>query len=285
MSHLSMGAINKLTNQREIPRFASKANNYSCPECSNGVQLKQGKIRSHHFAHNKSENPCNYYNHPGESEIHKEAKLVIKTLIDNKKPMMFVRLCEQCNDTIEGGISQEKYNDYTRGVIEYNFKHNNKNKFADVAMLDGNNLEFIFEIYYKHKTEECNRPDNIDWFEIDAITLINNVNNQEHTDHYVIQCMRNMKCYKCVKTNKIAEHKRSTRIDKQTFYNNMNEQERLMNENINRIEKELTEKKLRDKQIKRLELIQNCPSKEDRTSIAQNKFILKYLNELQMKTN
>ena len=100
MNHLFMGAINTETNQREIPRFANKANTYKCPECSRGVQLRKGEIRMPHFAHNKSDSPCNFYKSPSESQIHKEGKLVMKSLLDNKSNIMFFRSCNQCNDSI-----------------------------------------------------------------------------------------------------------------------------------------------------------------------------------------
>jgi len=232
-----MGAINIKTNQREIPRFANKENNYKCPECSRDVILKKGEIRNPHFAHNKSDCPCNFYTSPNESQIHKEGKLVMKSLLDNKSDIFFFRDCNQCKDTIESTISKTNYNDNIKAVLEHRFKHNNSNKSADVAMLEGDKLINIFEICHTHKTDECNRPDDIEWYEINANDLIISVNSKKEHDSIVIHCMRNMKCLKCINRNKIAEHKRSTRIDKEIFYNRFNEQNRLMEEAILKAEK------------------------------------------------
>jgi hypothetical protein len=244
MSHLFMGAINTETNLREIPRFANKANSYKCPECSRDVILKKGKIRSPHFAHNKSDSPCNFYKSPNESQIHKEAKIVMKSLLDNKSEMMFFRDCNQCKDTIESTISKTNYTADTTAVLEYRFKHNNSNKSADVAMIEGDKLINIFEICHTHKTDESNRPNNIDWYEINANDLITIINIQKEHDPIIIHCMRNMKCCKCIDKNKIAEHKRATRIDRSIFYNNFNEQNRLMEEAILKAEQKALKKRV-----------------------------------------
>lgn len=245
MNHLFMGAINTETNQREIPRFANKANTYKCPECSRDVQLRKGEIRMPHFAHNKSDSPCNFYKSPSESQIHKEGKLVMKSLLDNKSNIMFFRSCNQCNDSIESGISKTNYTDNTKAVLEHRFKHNNSNKSADVAMLEGDNLINIFEICHTHKTDECNRPNHIEWYEINATNLINTINTQKSNQSVIIPCMRNMKCCKCIHQNKIAERKRATRIDRSTFYNNFNEQNRLMEEAILKAEQKALQKRVR----------------------------------------
>jgi len=224
-NHLSLGAINKQTNEREIPSYASKAvskaKNYSCPCCKSVVTLKKGKIRKHHFAH-KNENKvggCNYYdgNAGGgsggsgggggvETELHKEGKQVIKTLIDNKKPMIFYRKCNQCEKKKVFCINKENYNDNTRAIKEHRFNYNNSNKSADVAMLEGNEIKFIFEIWYNGKTKEENRPTDIDWFELKARDLIVKVNLTEKTEQYEFDCLRkNMKCSDCDMKNKIRE--------------------------------------------------------------------------------
>jgi len=197
MNRISMGAINVDTNQREIPRFANKDNRYKCPECEKPVHLKKGEIRIAHFAHNKSDNPCNFYNNPGESEVHKEGKLVMKSLLDNKIQMKFYRKCRECCGQINFTISKTNYNDDTRAVLEHSFKYNDSRKCADVAMLKGDKLKTIFEICYTHKTNECNRPSNIEWYEIDARNLIDKANNIQENKNLVIKCLRNTQCDRC----------------------------------------------------------------------------------------
>ena len=82
--HFSLGAINKNTNNYEYPKIANKLNKYKCPCCEKDVIFRNGKIKKPHFSHKKSDNPCNYYEKPNETQIHKDAKLLMKCLLDNK---------------------------------------------------------------------------------------------------------------------------------------------------------------------------------------------------------
>ena len=89
-NHLFMGAINKSSNDRESPKFADKKNNYMCPSCQKDVIFKKGQIKIPHFAHKASEIKCTFYDKPSETEIHKEAKILMKSLLNNKKELHFV---------------------------------------------------------------------------------------------------------------------------------------------------------------------------------------------------
>ena len=83
---LSLGAMNKITGDYVSPNLANKKDEYLCPDCNKDLILCQGNIRIHHFRHKfDSVNPCNHYSHPSESQIHKDAKLLMKTLLDNKR--------------------------------------------------------------------------------------------------------------------------------------------------------------------------------------------------------
>ena len=68
-AHLFMGAINKLSNERESPLFANKKDNYMCPDCNRDVIFKKGKIKKAHFAHKASEIKCTFYDKPSETQI------------------------------------------------------------------------------------------------------------------------------------------------------------------------------------------------------------------------
>ena len=189
-----MGAINTATNKYEYPKMASKANIYSCPHCNKRVRPKQGKIKAHHFAHDKSDNPCRYYNNPGESQIHKDAKLALKTILEQDKDIYFMRKCKTCYHGHKHYI--DKRTEHSHIITEYPFTFNNSNRAADVAYLNHNTLMYIFEICYKHKTREENRPE--PWFEIDAVKLLNDINSDIFQDDTLeIQCIRDKICSKC----------------------------------------------------------------------------------------
>jgi len=197
-NHLFMGAINKISLERESPKFADKKNHYTCPCCEKDVIFKKGQIKIPHFAHKVSEVKCMFYDKPSETEIHKEAKILMKSLLDKKTIIMFNRKCSSCEHF---DIIVFNYNDNDKAVIEYRFNYNESNRFADIALVNDNNIRFIFEICYKNKTKECNRPK--PWIEIDANNFIKKIN--ENND-YNFECIRKYTCIKCVEEEIIKEN-------------------------------------------------------------------------------
>ena len=190
--HFSMGAINKKTLNYEYPKIASKNNKYKCPSCDNDVMFKKGKIKQPYYAHKKSVNPCYYYDRPNESQIHKDAKMLMKMLLDNKTSLSFYRKCF-CKRTIcVYELTKDSYNKRT-AIIEYKFHYNNSNRSADVALVENGDIKYIFEICYKNKTREENRPE--PWIEIDAETFINIINSEN--DKIKIECKRDYTCKFC----------------------------------------------------------------------------------------
>ena len=214
-NHFSMGAINKNTNNYEYPRIADKNNKYKCPNCDKNVIFRKGKIKQPHFAHYKSDNPCSYYEKPNETQIHKDAKLLMKTLLDNKNKILFYRECYEClleeNTIFEYEITDNDYNENTIATMEYRFNYNNSNRSADVALVENKDIKYIFEICYKSKTKEENRPE--PWFEINSEKLINNINSVKNinTNNEIrIECIREYKCEYC---KEFIEYERTRHIN------------------------------------------------------------------------
>jgi hypothetical protein len=200
MTHiLSLGAINTLTGEYVYPRIANKKDKYHCPECEKELILVKGEIRVHHFRHKKDDNPCNHYSHPTESQVHKDAKKILKSLLENKMPIQFVRNCVCCRKKQEFEIPE-------MGVessviqLEHRFEHNNGLKIADVGYLDEDEIVCIFEIYHTHKTRSEDRPE--PWFEIDAVTLIN-LANENKNPVFEIPCIRDEYCPECIDLQEI----------------------------------------------------------------------------------
>ncbi len=190
---LSLGAINKLTGEYVYPKIANKKDEYICCECNNDLILCQGKIKIHHFRHKVDHiNPCNHYSNPTETQIHKDAKILLKTLLDKKISIEFIRNCVCCkkNEIFEIPIIDES----SSINLEYRFEYNGL-KIADVAYINNNDIVCIFEICNTHKTLNENRPE--PWFEIDAKTLIKLVNDND-LSKIQIPCIRCEKCDKCI---------------------------------------------------------------------------------------
>ena len=87
---LQLGAFIKGSNTYIKPSQATRKEEYSCPDCNECVRprsLNGKKYRPHFFHLRKpeSENKCNYYSHPSESQIHKDAKMCIQSMLQKGK--------------------------------------------------------------------------------------------------------------------------------------------------------------------------------------------------------
>ena len=196
MSSFNFGAININTNNYELASSAIKENIFKCPDCSNQVILKKGKIRTHHFAHSNENVRCNYYIRPNETQIHKESKQLLKYFIENDYQLKFKRTCEN-NCCIKKWKIQQK-DKSSKIKLEHKFIYNNLNKIADVACLDNKEeLWCCFEILVSHKTDEGSRPE--PWFEIDGNELIklNFINENKIIE---LNCYRQLECKHKYKT-------------------------------------------------------------------------------------
>ena len=228
MAHILMGAFNTITNKYEYPRIAEKTGSYTCPECNKAVILKKGNIRVHHFAHYRSENPCMYYERPGESQVHKDAKLAFKTILERETNIQFLRTCISCKKACRHNIEKKSIQDAVK--MEHSFIFNDSRKIADLAYIEDGSIKYIFEICYKHKTRADNRPE--PWFEIDAESLLRDINIPEYSDNLIeLKCIRSEKCNICVQ---IEINEKEKRRLKEIEYN---EKKRL---------KEIEEKRERD---------------------------------------
>lgn len=196
MATIPLGALCKQTRNYIYPSIASKEIEYVCPECNRDLILVKGNQRIHHFRHKVNTiNPCMHYDNPGESQIHKDAKRLLKTLIENNIQINIHRKCKCCADTETYEIPDFTVNT-SKIILEYRFDYNDGLKIADVAYLDNDELVCIFEICHTHATCANDRPE--PWFEIDATTLLLEANKQNANRIY-IWCIRAEKCDKCVK--------------------------------------------------------------------------------------
>lgn len=218
-SHFSMGALNKQTNEYESPAIACKSNSYKCPECDSDVIFKKGQIKRPHFSHKKND-ACNYYDRPNETQIHKDAKNLLYSLLKSKTEFDIKRTCVRCNQLYkvdgewqEHTISHYNYEDGTPiPIIEHPFEYRGSNKKADVALvydIDSHCQTHIFEICHTNATKECDRPE--PWYEFNALSLIDDINTQmEFRFSISLHCIRrpdhDNKCLSCIQQQKKFEH-------------------------------------------------------------------------------
>ena len=202
---IPLGAINRKTREYVYPKVANKNDEYICPDCNNELILCKGEIRIPHFRHKVDNiNPCHHYSNPTESQIHKDAKILLQNLLQRKIPTSFIRECCSCKKMEEFEIPEMTESSTVK--LEYRFQYNRSLQIADIAYLDNGEIVTLFEIWYTHKTRSEKRPE--PWFEIDAEKLIRLANDDSLTS-LQIPCIRCEKCEECteMENNKIKAHK------------------------------------------------------------------------------
>ena len=198
--HLSMGAVDAETGNHIYPAVGQKGRNYKCPECKKPVIFKHGPIKAKHFAHKANSN-CTFYEHPNESQIHREAKKQMCALLNNKVNLTIQRRCLIC-PTMKDYKFSEFYTETSLGKEEHRFDYNNSNYSADVALLDNGNILLIIEIHETNRTNEDRRPE--PWVELEAIDVINQINGTNK-----INCIRHRTiCDSCVQKQIEQQEKR-----------------------------------------------------------------------------
>ena len=173
-----LGAL--LNGEYCLPCNAEKGLDYICPQCKASVIIRKGDINKHHFSHKPSERDCKFYDHPGESEIHKMVKYTIADLLRKKQIKKVVRSCPK-GCTYDEEI---KYEEGDEVIDEYPIG----NKYrVDIAVINNGKIKYIFEVYNTHKTtRETPEP----WFEIDAKKFLKDDN---------VHCIRRVMCSSCLR--------------------------------------------------------------------------------------
>jgi len=172
-----MGAIDIETNSYYSPSEALKGKTYKCTECGNRVIFRKGDIRVPHFAHYSQTNTCSYYEHPSESQIHKDAKLLMAKMLTERKNIQFLWNCDypSCKTRSDcyafSGVPSIIYKEGDEVMLEYRDKENKW--IADIAVVNNGEVRYIIEIKNTHSTN-LGRPE--PWFEVDAATLIREMN-------------------------------------------------------------------------------------------------------------
>lgn len=196
------GAIEIDNNLYVLPYKAEKNKQYKCISCNEKVILKKGNIRKVHFAHYFQTNTCSYYEHPNESEIHKEAKFKLASwLKDNKHIDIFWSCCKTQYNGYKCGASYGeteyniKYDENDNVEIEY--RDVNNKYLADIAIINNNKVKYIFEIKHTHSTTTNVRPE--PWFEIEAKDIFDAEKNKKENCIILtcIRCHKNRYCSNC----------------------------------------------------------------------------------------
>ena len=212
--HIILGAINLSTGLYTLPNEANKDTIYQCIGCKEDVFLKQGRIRSHHFCHYPT-SQCTYYIHSSESEIHKNAKLRIKSLLEQKCEVSLLRECTACQNCEQYDLPilsntsvielEYRFNIYTCHLIYTEECDNKSNEtiecIADVAYMNNEEPLCMIEIYHTHLTSKERRSE--PWFEINAIEVLQTEMNDNKIQ---LHCIRKEQCDNCIEQYQEARY-------------------------------------------------------------------------------
>jgi hypothetical protein len=186
--HLSLGARSKSTDKYVMPHRGEKTDKYVCPGCEADVVLCKGDVRRHYFRHT-AKCACSYFDHPSESQIHKDAKSRLAARLRAGEELNVERFCSQCATSV--GEWEVKLEAGCRATKEHRFQHEGRLRIADVAVLcDDDSLYAILEVCHTHTTKELDRPE--PWFELNATSVVS------ASDENEFVCQRREVCTRCL---------------------------------------------------------------------------------------
>lgn len=154
-----MSAINGDTGKFTLVKNADRTTRYLCVDCGERVILKRGPVREEHFSHMSATVKCTYYEHPNESQIHKEIKHRLAHYLNERRPLTILSDCPSCKSGHgECDITYEEDD-----VAKMEYRGQDGDYVADVALLNNGRVRYIFEIAHTH---HASRPRPEPWFEI-----------------------------------------------------------------------------------------------------------------------
>ncbi len=196
---LLLGAIDIKTGKHASPHFANKSESYKCPDCQRPVILRKGTIRVPHFAHKSScDLPCNYYDHPNESQIHKAAKERLKDILEAGHSLDVSYLCPKIRADKPWYAKHHPVLDTFKLIendsVVLEYRAPDGSYIADVAIINSGKPRVIFEIMHTHRTTTV-RPE--PWYEINASMLLEWSSPNENKVHVQCDRIRSEHCVIC----------------------------------------------------------------------------------------
>lgn len=189
LNRVQLGALSS-TGRYTLPTDADKKDTYRCLECNDPVFVKQGSIRSHHFCHYHDN--CSYYQHASESDIHKNAKLRIKQLLEDRVEVSIQRKCIRCEDVEQMDIPLTSNTSRIINEFAFLFEESMEKGVADVAYLEGDSFVAMIEIYHTHLTEPSRRVE--PWFEVAGKEVLTT---PVQDNKAIFKCIRKERCDEC----------------------------------------------------------------------------------------
>lgn len=175
---------------------------YVCVECEHPVCLKEGKIKTRHFAHHPG-SKCGYFSNSGESLEHLEMKEQIKQFIEKGNILKIQRTCSFCPFITELCIENKNLE------VKLEYIGENRKWIADIALLENNIIQTIIEVCNTHRTT-TERP--FDWVEVSTCNLseLKEINKGDPGAVFKINCIRDdYTCKRCCQNLKTVEENKN----------------------------------------------------------------------------
>jgi hypothetical protein len=195
---------------------------FGCPTCGQQLYLRavaeECKRRPHfsHFPHGEkdAEGKCTRFSGPTESELHKEAKVLVARFLQTGGLLTFARArrckhpttCRMSVKMPEGGsVVVEPHMAPVDGAPTWR---------PDVAVLDAHGAVCaVVEVFNTHKTGECSGRPRDFWWDVDAAdcraVLPDLLRSGAKALEKPLQCHRQAVCEACVEAKKRAEAARA----------------------------------------------------------------------------
>lgn len=147
------------------PTTAEKSKNYFCPCCGEKVILKQGEIKTTHFAH-KISDTCNQ-----ETITHKTAKLLVQKMVQDWKsgksnPPNLARACHICHLPVSQLLPEK----VDKAILEHRLSDGS---IVDVALMVGDVAHAAVEIKVTHAVDGIKADKlQIPFIELDGYAVI-----------------------------------------------------------------------------------------------------------------
>ena len=261
-----MFAFDKITNKYVSIHNAKKGVRYNSGCCNGDLIFCKGNVNVPHFRHYDENSNCDgNIGSTGESRLHKEAKDIITTILNENKELKFYKQCNMCfeEDLVTYAVNNGNI------IQEYSFDFNGSKKIADIACVDGSNINFIIEIKNTHATKEEDRCGKWCEFSAEKIVMTNFIPE-------ILTCLRYYICYNCkLKIEEEEEEElqfkqRQIDIKKRYEEKQLIKQAKLEYENIKKQQQEEEQKiimkeqqRIRDEEFWKNELIRKNKKEED----------------------
>lgn len=209
-SHLAPGAYKEGTTLLVQPQNASKKDTegkrqiWKCPCCCKDAVLCKGPKVNPYFRH-PSGSDCAFYT-GGESAQHYGAKNIARDLLESDRTIQFTRACNRCNKRVI--VHTHRRSNRTLAKTEESYQMDGTTYRADVAHFEGDDLTFVWEIWWTHKTS---RDAPVPWVDVAAMDVLDVETGGNGP--LTFNCIRNSyRCDDCVEIIKEQELEAEKRL-------------------------------------------------------------------------